>query len=278
MLKSNIKTARFNTTKVSQKYTKDPTKPSAINVKCKVCGLPNKNYQPLWCITSGKYISKRKKCTDEKCTGCLTIPQDPRLGYVSYCGSKAPRGLSAQQPSELTHTQQADALMFLDGPVSNVSLQSPSLTLSMQLPKASTPHSSGPLAVLSDSPAIQEPISRKGYNSREFRQFEQKGEKGPFKYWHGRTPVMNKMGRVRIWVLCNELSATMKIQRIDFSTYGLFLLKPGLRILDFNDRGISLVSPEGKELWHSSLDQLRLRKNGNILVEYYRKELEFQRK
>jgi hypothetical protein len=186
--------------------------------------------------------------------------------------------VSVQQSSELTYTQQTDALIFLDGPVSTEPLQSPSLPSSMQLPKASIPRSSGPLAELSDLPAIQESTSKNGYNSRESRQFEQKGEKGPFKYWHGRTPVMNKMGRVRIWVLCNELSVTMKIQRIDFSTYGLFLLKPGPRILDFNDRGISLISSEGKELWHSSLDQLRLRKNGNVLVEHYRKELELQQK
>jgi hypothetical protein len=89
-------------------------------------------------------------------------------------------------------------------------------------------------------------------------------------------PVMNKMGRVRIWILRGAKSADMKIKRLDISTYGEFLLKSDCRILEFNERGISLVSSEGKELWHASLEKLRRRKNSEEIVEQHTLELKEQ--
>ncbi|KAH7379498.1 hypothetical protein BKA66DRAFT_136640 [Pyrenochaeta sp. MPI-SDFR-AT-0127] len=259
----------------------DPTKQSVIHVKCKTCGLPDKDYQPLWCARSGKYVARRRRCIDKKCIGRLTIPQDSQLRYVAYCGLGASADTLKQGPPEFTCTRQVFppqlcGKSLLDGLVQDPDLDS---TSSKRLVENSRPHSSKLLAVpsASPSPTSGPPVTSKGYNAREARQFGQVGEKGPFKYWHGRKPVMNKMGRVRIWVLRNEQSATMNIQRLDFSTYGPYLLKTGSRILDFNDRGVSLLSPEGKELWHASLDQLRLRKNGGDLVDHHRHELEQQR-
>ncbi|KAF1848361.1 uncharacterized protein K460DRAFT_393453 [Cucurbitaria berberidis CBS 394.84] len=154
----------------------------------------------------------------------------------------------------------------------------PDLTLSKALVEDSPPSLSPPLALSSAlaTPLLRPPVASKGYNSREIRQFGQTGEKGPFEYWHGHRPVMSKMGRVRIWVLRNKQSKAVKIQRLGFSTYGPYLLKTGSRILDSNDRGVSLVSLEGKELWHASLDQLRSQKNGSALVEHHKHELKQQ--
>lgn len=260
----------------------DPTKPAVINVRCEVCGLPNKNYQPLWCAKSGKYVARRKKCIDENWIGRLTIPQDSRLRYVAYSGLVASVHTLTQPPPELTRTRQAVPPPSFSGPVLDGLVQDPDpgLASSRHLVKNSTLSSLKPSAIPSALPAPTSgpPIASKSYNPREARQIGQVGEKHPSKYWHGRKLVMSKMGWVRIWVLRNEQSATVDVKRLGFSTYDPQLLEKGDRILDFNDRGISLVSPEGKELWHASLDQLRLRKGGGDLVEHHRHELEQQRR
>lgn len=106
----------------------------------------------------------------------------------------------------------------------------------------------------------------------------QTDDKGPYEYWHGRLPVLNWMRRVRISVLRDNHSAAMKCQSIRFLYLRSVPVRDRERILDFNDRGISLISLEGMEIWHASLDQLRLRKNGCDIVEHHRQELEYQRR
>lgn len=47
---------------------------------------------------------------------------------------------------------------------------------------------------------------------------------------------------------------------IHFSAYGPYLREPRDKLIDFNERGVSIVSPDGKELWHKDVEQFKLAK------------------
>ena len=99
--------------------------------------------------------------------------------------------------------------------------------------------------------------------------------KGPFDLCHGRRPVLSSNGRVRIWV---REKTDSHAKKIEFSAYGGYLKEPGEKFLGFNERGISIVSGDGRELWHADMEVLRLRKSGSVdLLEQHQRELTAQR-
>jgi hypothetical protein len=99
-------------------------------------------------------------------------------------------------------------------------------------------------------------------------------DRGPFSSWHRRKVVLSTMGRVTIWVQYGLEKAV----KISFSAYGQYLQEIGDKFIDFNEKGISIVSADGKELWHKSVEQFRLAKGGSLeLLLHHKHELNAQR-
>jgi hypothetical protein len=57
---------------------------------------------------------------------------------------------------------------------------------------------------------------------------------------------MGSQGRVRLWISNNCGISKM----IEFSAYGSYLEHQGDRLVDFNERGIRIISQDGRVLWH----------------------------
>ena len=68
---------------------------------------------------------------------------------------------------------------------------------------------------------------------------------------------MGSQGRVSLWIFNNcGISGLSKM--IEFSAYGSYLEHQGDRLVDFNERGISIVSQDGRVLWHKDISDFKI--------------------
>jgi len=82
------------------------------------------------------------------------------------------------------------------------------------------------------------------------------------------------MVRVTIWVRYG----IEKMRIIHFSAYGPYLREPRDKLIDFNERGVSIVSPDEKKLWHKDVEQFKLAKGGSAELLLHREhELDAQK-
>lgn len=86
---------------------------------------------------------------------------------------------------------------------------------------------------------------------------------------------MTSQGRVRLWTF-DSCGIRGLSKTIEFSAYGSYLEHQGDRLIDFNERGISIISQEGEVLWHKDISSFKIVMDGEKIIEQHRHGLEVQ--